>query len=53
MITTLAYPVAIVIIQLAMLAYWNLLPVWNRLAAGYRVLDAPQTGGTAEDVERA
>lgn len=52
MITTLAYPVAIVIIQFAMLAYWNLLPVWNRLAAGYRVPDAPQTGGMAEDVER-
>lgn len=39
MVTTLAYPVVVIMVQFAMVAYWNVLPIWDRITDAYTLAD--------------
>ena len=39
MVTTLAYPLAVIIIQCVVIAWWNLVPLWERVVESYRITD--------------
>ena len=41
-VTTLAYPVAVIVTQCTVIAYWILVPLWERVAESYRITDVPK-----------